>query len=127
ASRTTPVACLRASARAAASTSSIVILRPLPADPIAACTIARLIRLSAHSPIGVAPVRKADTKSRSEPSIPEPGRGGDCGRGGAAPAGSVTSNDGGPSPSQAAVPYSPDSRQDAFHEVSRPGEHQLPV
>src|SRR5213595_3882631 len=71
--------------------------------------------------MGVLPVRRAVTKSRSEPAISCPGS--LPGK----PSAATREDTGSLSPSQSTVPCSPLSRHDAFHDVSCPGLHQLPV
>src|SRR5580658_8792074 len=103
---------------------SITTRRPLLLDSSAAVTMAKLRMLSWHSLIGTSPVRKALTKSASEPAIPSPamGPGGASMRSedGPSAASGRTSATGLVAPSQVALPNAPMARHDDSHEVSRP-------
>src|SRR5438093_6806683 len=110
--------------------SLIVTRRPVAADSIAANTIARLLILSWHSPIGVAPVLSACRKSRSEPAMPDRISSIAVVRGSTSdrkPLVLVTTSAlGGLWPSQVALPFGPTARHSLSQEVIRPSAHQLP-
>src|SRR6266540_110406 len=104
---------------------------PVAADSIAAKTIARLLILSWHSPIGVAPVLSACRKSRNDPAMP-------MGISAATsatrrstwawkpPVLTTTSATGAACPSHVALPCGPTARHSASQDVGRPSAHQLP-
>src|SRR5829696_9706727 len=93
------------------------------ADRIAPSTMARLITFLCTSPYGTLPLRSAATNSAKEPAIPS----GPVPTTAAIGVPSALSAIGAWSPSQSAVPSAPLIRQLPFHDVSRPGLHQLPL